>query len=139
MKNVFLFPGQGAQKKGMFLDICEKYPVAMNVVKLAEEIANEPVSKYMWETDDEELSLSDRSQLAITTASLAVVKLLNYAGLSRRFAPVFRWASSRHCVRQAFFRLKRRFALLKSAAKSCKKRVMLFLPLLPEANQAWQL
>ena len=81
MKNVFLFPGQGAQKKGMFLDICEKYPVAMNVVKLAEEIADEPVSKYMWETDDEELSRSDRSQLAITTASLAVVKFLESRGI----------------------------------------------------------
>ncbi len=81
MKNVFLFPGQGAQKKGMFLDICEKYPVAMNVVKLAEEIADEPVSEYMWQTDDEELSRSDRSQLAITTASLAVVKLLESRGV----------------------------------------------------------
>ena len=81
MKNVFLFPGQGAQKKGMFLDICQKYPVAMNVVKLAEEIADEPVSKYMWRTDDEELSRSDRSQLAITTASLAVVKLLESQGI----------------------------------------------------------
>ena len=81
MKNVFLFPGQGAQKKGMFLDICEKYPVAMNVVKLAEEIADEPVSEYMWRTDDEELSRSDRSQLAITTASLAVVKLLESCGI----------------------------------------------------------
>ena len=81
MKNVFLFPGQGAQKKGMFLDICQKYPVAMNVVKLAEEIADEPVSEYMWQTDDEELSRSDRSQLAITTASLAVVKLLESRGI----------------------------------------------------------
>ncbi|MBO4706467.1 MAG: ACP S-malonyltransferase [Spirochaetaceae bacterium] len=81
MKNVFLFPGQGAQKKGMFLDICEKYPVAMNVVKLAEEIADEPVSEYMWQTEDEELSRSDRSQLAITTASLAVVKLLESRGV----------------------------------------------------------
>ncbi len=82
MKNVFLLPGQGAQKKGMFLDICEKYPVAMNVVKLAEEIADEPVSEYMWRTDDEELSRSDRSQLAITTASLAVVKLLESQGIA---------------------------------------------------------
>ena len=81
MKNVFLFPGQGAQKKGMFLYIYEKYPVAMNVVKLAEEIADEPVSEYMWQTDDEELSRSDRSQLAITTASLAVVKLLESRGV----------------------------------------------------------
>lgn len=81
MKNVFLFPGQGAQKKGMFLDICQKYPVAMNIVKLAEEIADEPVSEYMWQTDDEELSRSDRSQLAITTASLAVAKLLESRGI----------------------------------------------------------
>lgn len=81
MKNVFLFPGQGAQKKGMFLDICEKYPVAMDVVKLAEEIADEPVSEYMWQTEDEELARSDRSQLAITTASLAVVKLLESRGV----------------------------------------------------------
>ncbi|MBO4507346.1 MAG: ACP S-malonyltransferase [Spirochaetaceae bacterium] len=81
MKNVFLFPGQGVQKKGMFLDICEKYPVAMNVVKLAEEIADEPVSEYMWQTEDEELARSDRSQLAITTASLAVVKLLELRGV----------------------------------------------------------
>ena len=81
MKNVFLFPGQGAQKKGMFLDICKKYPVAMDVVKLAEEIADEPVSEYMWQTEDEELARSDRSQLAITTASLAVVKLLESRGV----------------------------------------------------------
>jgi len=81
MKNVFLFPGQGAQKKGMFLDICQKYPVAMNIVKLAEEIADEPISEYMWQTDDEELSRSDRSQLAITTASLAVAKLLESRGI----------------------------------------------------------
>lgn len=81
MKNVFLFPGQGAQKKGMFLDICQKYPVAMNIVKLVEEIADEPVSEYMWQTDDEELSRSDRSQLAITTASLAVAKLLESCGI----------------------------------------------------------
>ena len=89
MKNVFLFPGQGAQKKGMFLDICEKYPVAMNVVKLAEEIADEPVSEYMWQTEDEELARSDRSQLAITTASLAVVKLLESRGVESELCAGF--------------------------------------------------
>lgn len=76
MKNVFLFPGQGAQKKGMLLDICEKFPVAMNTVKAVEEISGEKVSEYLWETEDAELARSDRNQLAITTASLALVNVL---------------------------------------------------------------
>lgn len=76
MKNVFLFPGQGAQKKGMFQEVCKEYPEAMKIVRLAEEITQEPVSEYMWETDDSELARSDRSQLAITTSSLAVAEVL---------------------------------------------------------------
>ncbi|MCQ2592419.1 MAG: ACP S-malonyltransferase [Treponema sp.] len=76
MKNVFLFPGQGAQKKGMLLDVCNKYPEAMETVKLAEKISGEPVSKYLWETEDAELARSDKSQLAIVTASLALVNVL---------------------------------------------------------------
>lgn len=80
MKNVFLFPGQGAQKKGMLLDICQKYPVAMKVVKEAEDITGEKISEYLWETEDSELARSDRSQLAITTASLALVQVLKEIG-----------------------------------------------------------
>ena len=76
MKNVFLFPGQGAQKKGMLLDICEKYPVAMETVKKAEKISGQEISKYMWETEDAELARSDRSQLAITTSELALISVL---------------------------------------------------------------
>ena len=40
MKSVFLFPGQGAQKKGMLKDVCDKYPEAMAVVKAAEDISD---------------------------------------------------------------------------------------------------
>lgn len=81
MKNVFLFPGQGAQKKGMLLDICQKYPVAMKVVKEAEDITGEKIREYLWETEDQELARSDRSQLAITTASLALVEVLKETGV----------------------------------------------------------
>ena len=76
MKNVFVFPGQGAQKKGMLKEVCEKYPEAMNTVKMAQEISGEPISDYLWEIEDTELARSDRSQLAITTASLALVNVL---------------------------------------------------------------
>lgn len=81
MKNVFIFPGQGAQKKGMIQDICKSIPEAQKVVNLAEEICNEPVSRYMWETDEAELSRSDRSQIAITTSSLAISAALCAKGI----------------------------------------------------------
>lgn len=81
VKNVFLFPGQGAQKKGMLQEVCEKFPEAMEVVKKVEEISGEPVSKYMWETEDSELARSDRSQLAITTAAMAITQILKTKGI----------------------------------------------------------
>lgn len=81
MKNVFFFPGQGAQTKGMIQDICDSYPEAMKVVKDVESITGESVSKYLWETEDAELARSDRSQLAITTASLAIVEALKTKGI----------------------------------------------------------
>lgn len=81
MKNVFLFPGQGAQKKGMLFEVCERYPEAKKIVELAEKITGEPVSKYMWKTEEAELSRSDRSQLAITVSSLALVEVLKAKGI----------------------------------------------------------
>ena len=80
MKSVFLFPGQGAQKKGMLKDVCDKYPEAMAVVKAAEEISSEKISDFMWNCEESELARSDRSQLAITTSSLALLKVLESKG-----------------------------------------------------------
>lgn len=81
MKSVFLFPGQGAQKKGMLQDVCEKFPEAMAVVKAAEEISGEKISDFMWNCEETELARSDRSQLAITTSSLAIAKVLESKGI----------------------------------------------------------
>lgn len=81
MKNVFLFPGQGTQKKGMLKDVCEKFPEAMEVVKKVEQISGQPVTQFMWETEDSELSRSDKSQLAITAASLALIQVLKNKGI----------------------------------------------------------
>lgn len=76
MNNVFLYPGQGAQRKGMFLEICNEFSEAKKLIKYAEEISEEPISCYMWEIEETELSRSDRNQLALTAASLAVTKVL---------------------------------------------------------------
>ena len=80
-KYAFLFPGQGAQVPGMIKDICEAYPEARKVVDEVTNITGVDMPKLLWESDQAELSRSDNSQLAITTASLAVMKVLETKGI----------------------------------------------------------
>lgn len=75
-KYAFVFPGQGAQTPGMIKNICEKCPAARKVVDQVSEITGVDMPKLLWETEQEVLSRSDNSQLAIATASIAVMKML---------------------------------------------------------------
>lgn len=80
-KYAFLFPGQGAQAQGMMKDVCESYADARKCLDAISEIAGEDITKLLWETEASELSRSDRSQLAITAASLAVAAALKSKGV----------------------------------------------------------
>ena len=81
-KYAFLFPGQGAQVPGMIKDLCEAYPEARKVVDDVTSITGVDMPKLLWETEQAELSRSDNSQLAITTASIAVMKVLETKGIT---------------------------------------------------------
>ena len=80
-KYAFLFPGQGAQAPGMMKDICEVVPESRKVLDDISAIWGKDVAKLMWETEADELSRSDNSQMAITAASIAVVKALEIKGI----------------------------------------------------------
>lgn len=80
-KYAFLFPGQGAQVPGMIKDICDSYPEARKVVDEVSKITGVNMAELLWESDAAVLSRSDNSQLAITTASLAVIKVLESKGI----------------------------------------------------------
>lgn len=75
-KYAFLFPGQGAQTQGMIKDVCETFPEAQKVVDEVSKITGKNIAELLWETPQEELNRSDNSQLAITTASLAIMAAL---------------------------------------------------------------
>lgn len=81
MKYAFLYPGQGAQFQGMMYDICGAYSEAMAVVEKAEKITGVKISDYLWNIPAEELARSDRSQIAITVAELAVAAALKSRGI----------------------------------------------------------
>lgn len=77
----FLFPGQGAQAPGMMKDICDSFPESRKVLDDVSAIWGKDVAKLMWESDAAQLSRSDNSQMAITAASIAVVKALETKGI----------------------------------------------------------
>ncbi len=80
-KFAFLFPGQGAQEPGMLKDICEAFPIARKILDKISEITGVDMPKLMWESDASVLSRSDNSQLAITAASIATMKVLEEKGV----------------------------------------------------------
>ncbi len=75
-KYAFLFPGQGAQAPGMIKDVAENVPAARKVIDDVFSIIDVDMAKLLWETDAAVLSRSDNSQIAITTASLALMAAL---------------------------------------------------------------
>lgn len=75
-KYAFLFPGQGAQAPGMLKDVAENSKSAEKVIDDVSSLIGLDMKKLMWESSAEELSRSDNSQIAITTASIATMAAL---------------------------------------------------------------
>jgi (acyl-carrier-protein) S-malonyltransferase len=80
-KYAFLFPGQGAQEPGMIKDVCGSFTEARRVLDSVSSITGKDMAKLLWETEQTELSRSDNSQLAITTASLVLCEVLKTKGI----------------------------------------------------------
>ena len=80
-KFAYLFPGQGAQAPGMIKDVAENSASAMKVVEDVSALIDVDMKKLMWESDAAELSRSDNSQIAITTASIAIMAALKDKGI----------------------------------------------------------
>ncbi|UTC64296.1 ACP S-malonyltransferase [Treponema sp. OMZ 788] len=82
MKSIFLFSGQGAQFKGMAQDIVEKYGSARALIKNIGDITGEDIEALLWHTENEVLSRSDKSQLAIIAVETAILAVLKEKGVS---------------------------------------------------------
>lgn len=76
MKIAFMFPGQGTQYTGMGKDIYENYEEARNIYDRASEILKIDIKKLCFETDIEELSKTENTQMAIAVTSLAILEVL---------------------------------------------------------------
>ena len=75
-KIALIFPGQGSQVMGMAKDLAEKYPVARQTFKEADDALGYKLSQVCFEGPEEQLRLTETTQPAILTASIAALRVL---------------------------------------------------------------
>jgi len=71
-----LFPGQGSQSVGMGKDLFEKYAVARRTFEEADEALGYKLSQLCFEGPEEQLRLTEITQPAILTVSIAALRVL---------------------------------------------------------------
>ncbi|HOQ75488.1 MAG TPA: ACP S-malonyltransferase [Thermoclostridium sp.] len=80
-KIAFIFPGQGAQYIGMGKEISELYPSAEDVFERANNALGFDIRELIFHGDEETLTITENTQPAILTASIACLMPLLEAGI----------------------------------------------------------
>ena len=89
MKLALLFPGQGSQTVGMGRDLHDRFPAARAVFEEADETLRFALSRLIFEGPEEELRLTEHTQPAILTVSVAAYRVLAETLNARGILPAF--------------------------------------------------
>ncbi|OPZ85537.1 MAG: Malonyl CoA-acyl carrier protein transacylase [Firmicutes bacterium ADurb.Bin419] len=84
-KLAFLFSGQGAQYVGMGKQIAEEFKASDEIFNQASEALGFDVKKMIFESDDETLKITENTQPAIVTTSIACLQPLLEKGIKPDF------------------------------------------------------
>ena len=81
----FLFPGQGSQYVGMGKDLAANYPIARQTFEEADDALGYKLSQACFEGPEKKLKLTEITQPAILTTSVAAWRVLQEKGLKPDF------------------------------------------------------
>ncbi len=84
-KIAFIFPGQGSQAMGMGKELAEKYPIARQTFEEADEALGYRLSQVCFNGPEEQLRLTEITQPAILTVSIAALRVLEGSVPKPRF------------------------------------------------------
>jgi len=79
----FLFPGQGSQSVGMGKDLADRYPLARQTFEEADEALGTRLSQLCFEGPEDQLRLTENTQPAILTVSVAAWRVLQEKGIKQ--------------------------------------------------------
>lgn len=85
-KLAFLFPGQASQYPGMGRDLFDRFPESRAVFEEADAALGFSISKICFEGSEEDLKLTENTQPAILTVSVAAYRALESRGIVPDFA-----------------------------------------------------
>jgi [acyl-carrier-protein] S-malonyltransferase len=78
----FLFPGQASQYPGMGRELYEKFPASRAVFEEADRALGFSISKLCFEGTEDDLKLTENTQPAVVTVSIAAYRLLAESGFT---------------------------------------------------------
>jgi [acyl-carrier-protein] S-malonyltransferase len=84
-KTAILFPGQGSQFAGMGKSLAESYPEAGRVFEQADAALGLSLSKLCFEGPEDQLKLTENTQPALLTVSIAAFAVLKSRGITPDF------------------------------------------------------
>jgi len=82
----FLFPGQGSQSVGMGKDLAEQYPIARHTFEEGDDVLGIKLSQLCVEGPEDQLRLTENTQPAILTVSVAAWRVLSEKGIKPTLA-----------------------------------------------------
>jgi [acyl-carrier-protein] S-malonyltransferase len=79
----FIFPGQGSQHPGMGKDLADRFPAARQIFEEADEALGFSLSELCFNGPAEQLQLTENTQPAILTVSIAALRAAQSEGFPR--------------------------------------------------------